>query len=368
MFGYDWYDFVVQLDADHRPNYNYLEQMLRPFICNEKIGYVAAPSICDRNINESWVVRARVDAEATLHGALQAGYNDGWAPMCIGSHYAVRTKALKEIGGLGPELAEDHSTTLFMNAKGWHGAFAFDAIAHGDGAISFYDAIVQEYQWARSLIHIFYEWTPKYLNDLSPKLQFQFLFSQLWYPIWSIAMFFSYLLPIFVIINNEPLVKVDYLDFLIYFSPTVIFCFLIIWWVQKRGWTRPANSQVINWQVILFQLVRWPWIMAGCVDATFAVLRGKRFTFKVTQKEGKEKRPLPLKILFPYFLIIFISIIASAFGYQEKNIIGYYYLLFVNCLIYFGVIISVIILHIKESRIRHKVSPVQIPHLFNEKV
>ena len=114
-YGYDNYDFVAQLDADHVPNKNYLTEILRPFN-DPAVGYVSAPSICDSNAAQSWSARARLYVEGALHGALQAGYNGDLAPLCIGSHYAVRTKALKEIGGLGPELAEDHSTTLMMNA------------------------------------------------------------------------------------------------------------------------------------------------------------------------------------------------------------------------------------------------------------
>nr|WP_254679753.1 glycosyltransferase [Celeribacter baekdonensis] len=59
----------------------------------------------------------------------QAGYTAVFTPMCIGSHYAVRTIALMEAGGLGPELAEDHSTTMLMAVAGWRGVHAMDAIA-----------------------------------------------------------------------------------------------------------------------------------------------------------------------------------------------------------------------------------------------
>ncbi len=84
----------------------------------------------------------------------------GWARTCIGSHYAVRTSALKQIGGLGPELAEDHSTTLLMNAGGWRGVHAVDAIAHGLGPETFADLAVQEFQWSRSLVTILLQYTP----------------------------------------------------------------------------------------------------------------------------------------------------------------------------------------------------------------
>ena len=56
-YGYERYDYVVQMDADHYPEPGYLENMLRPFN-DPTIGYVAAPSICDRN-TRSWVAIAR---------------------------------------------------------------------------------------------------------------------------------------------------------------------------------------------------------------------------------------------------------------------------------------------------------------------
>ena len=118
-YGYDKYDVVVQMDADHVPEPGYLEEMIKPF-SDPEVGYVSAPSICDANADESFWARGRLYLESFLHGALQAGF---YAPLCIGSHYAVRTKALKEIGGLGPELAEDHSTSLIFNSNGWRGVF-----------------------------------------------------------------------------------------------------------------------------------------------------------------------------------------------------------------------------------------------------
>src|SRR5262245_37844252 len=144
-YGYAGYDVVAQLDADHVPEPGYLTEVVRPF-ADPAVGYVAAPSICDANARASWAARARLHAEAGIHGALQAGYAGGWAPVCIGSHYAVRTRALQEVGGLGPELAEDHSTTLLLNAGGWRGAFALDALAHGDGPGTLADFLTHEFQ------------------------------------------------------------------------------------------------------------------------------------------------------------------------------------------------------------------------------
>ena len=98
-YGYGAYDFVAQLDADHAPEPGYLEAVLVPFR-DPRVGYVSAPSICDANADTSWAARGRLYSESSMHGALQAGYTNGFAPLCIGSHYAVRTAALNEIGGL----------------------------------------------------------------------------------------------------------------------------------------------------------------------------------------------------------------------------------------------------------------------------
>ena len=217
-YGYENYDIVSQLDADHVLSDTYLEEVLKPF-CDPSVGYVSAPSICDKNAAQSWSTRSRLYAEGTLHGALQAGYNAGWAPLCIGSHYAVRTAALKEIGGLGPELAEDHSTTLMMNAHGWRGVHAIDAIANGHGPQTFSDLATQEFQWSRSLVMILVQYSPVYLPMLPRRLKLQFLFSQLWYPLFSLFMAMMYGMPIVALIFDVNFVSVTYPEFFVHFAP-----------------------------------------------------------------------------------------------------------------------------------------------------
>ncbi len=244
-YGYDNYDFVAQLDADHVPEAGYLVAILRPFL-NDRVGYVAAPSICDANADRSWVVNARLFAEATMHGSLQAGYSNGWAPLCIGSHYAVRTQAVKDIGGLGPELAEDHTTTLMMNSFGWRGMFALDAEAHGDGPTSFADFLVQEFQWSRSLVVVLLSITPRYIGTLPPHLKFQFLFSQFWYPIFALTMLAGALMPSIALILDRPWMSVDYLEFLGRSSILTMTCIFPVMLVKQAKALRPHNAKILS--------------------------------------------------------------------------------------------------------------------------
>src|SRR5215472_5772771 len=300
--GYENYDIVVQLDSDHVPDAGYLEEMLRPF-ADPRVGYVSAPSICDSNADESWSARGRLNLEAALHGALQTGYNGGLAPLCIGSHYAVRTRALNEIGGLGPELAEDHSTTLIMNAHGWRGVHALEALAHGEGPYSFHDLVVQEFQWSRSLITILLRYTPAYLGRLPMSLKAQFLFSQLWYPLFSLAMLATVGMPIIALLTRSAWVNIVYVEFLIRMTLVSGSIVLVMHWVRKKGWCRPTAAKVVSWEGIVFLFARWPWAFFGVLAAVADWLMGRESGFRVTPKGRNATSPLPMIVILPYVVI-----------------------------------------------------------------
>ncbi len=206
-WGYRDYDVVAQLDADHVPTPGYLREMVRPF-GDPTVGYVAAPSVCDKNATECWAARGRLYWEAPLHGAQQAGYSGKYAPVCIGSHYAVRTAALEEVGGLGPELAEDFSTSLMLASHGWRGVFAIDAMAHGDGPSTFADCIVQEYQWSRSLTNILLQVSKRYWGGLGVREKVKLGYNQIWYPLWAFYMLMALVFPVAAILTDTPWVGV----------------------------------------------------------------------------------------------------------------------------------------------------------------
>ena len=312
---------MVQLDADHAPASNYLEEMLRPF-ADPAVGYVSAPSICDANAGDSWTARARLNAEGSLHGALQAGYSAGWAPLCIGSHYAVRTAALREIGGLGPELAEDHSTTLLMNAQGWRGVHAFEATAHGDGPVSFTDCMTQEYQWARSLATILLTLTPRHWMRLPARLKLQFVFSQLWYPLFGLVMLTGHLMPIVALSTRHPWASVDYVAFECFTALVTITTLAIVFWLKRQGWFRPRDSSPLCWEAVLFQYARWPWVLLGSLTAVLDVVRHTTTEFRVTPKGRELAQALPVRVLVPYALLGVIPSAAALLTPDAGNAAG----------------------------------------------
>lgn len=350
-FGYDRYDFVVQLDADHVPEPGYLVEMLRPF-ADPEVGYVSAPSICDKNASESWSARGRLYAEASMHGSLQAGYNHGLAPLCIGSHYAIRTVALRQIGGLGPELAEDHSTTLIMNAHGWRGVHALAAIAHGDGPRTFADLITQEFQWSRSLVMLMLQYSPVYVSRLPCKLKLQFLFSQLWYPLFALFMALMFLMPIVALARGKNFVAVSYPDFLAHFAPLSIALLLLAWRWRASGTFRPFDAKIFSWEMMFFLFARWPWALAGCVAAVRDFITGSHVDFRITPKGASDVDPLPLRILIAYGVLSVASVLPALLVDDAVETRGFYIFAIFNAVLYTLLLLTILVQHARENIVR----------------
>lgn len=350
-YGYDRYDVVSQLDADHVPTPGYLEQMLIPF-ADPDVGYVSAPSICDSNADESWSARGRLYWEGNVHGALQAGYTGIGGPLCIGSHYAVRTSALREIGGLGPELAEDHATTMMMCAHGWRGVHALDAIAHGEGPKTFADMITQEFQWARSVTAILLAYSPKYLGSMTPRLRTQFIFCQLWYLMSSLLMTAGVLLPIIAVSMQVNLANVTFPDFVVHALPLSLVLMANAFHWRSHGTFRPIDVKLLAWETMAYQFVRWPWTLLGCIAAVHEHVTRKFVDFRVTPKGMTEVAPLPFRVLAPYALISLASALPAILVPDADVASGFYIFTLLNALIYGGLLVLIVYRHRVENQVR----------------
>lgn len=355
-YGYGHYDFVVQMDADHVPADNYLREMLKPFV-DTKVGYVSAPSICDKNAPQSWSARGRLNLEGTLHGLLQAGYNAGWAPLCIGSHYAVRTVALEEIGGLGPELAEDHSTSLMMNANGWRGVHAFNAIANGDGPRTFADLVTQEFQWSRSLVLILLRYSLIYVPRLPFRLKFQFLFSQFWYLLFGLLMAIMFLMPIVALITRENFVGVTFPAFFLHSFPMTLILILMAYSWKASGWCRPLGAKILSWEGTFFLFARWPWALAGSAAALRDWATGSFVDFRITPKGSDLAGPLPFRVVAPYGVLAIASALPVILMEDVNTAPGFYIYAIVNSAIYAVLLIVIVFRHAVENKLPWRTLP-----------
>lgn len=347
-FGYESYDIVAQLDADHVPQEGYLCEMLRPF-ADPKVGYVSAPSICSANADQSWAARSRLDTEAAFHGALQCGYTSLFTSLCIGSHYAVRTKALRAVGGLGPELAEDHSTSMLMAAGGWRGVHAIDAIAYGDGPANVADLATQEFQWARSLLMLLLAHTPRYLSALPARLKFLFILGQSWYAFFSFFMCFLYFSPIWALSFDSRYADVTYPAFISHLLPTTLVLFWFATAIRRDGLFRPYDGRIFGISKMLFIFLQWPWVLWGCLMALRDRFTGKFVDFRVTPKGEAAAKRLPSKVVAVYAALA-LGALAPVLMLEDVNEArGFHILSGINALIYAGIVMSIVVRHLRDN-------------------
>jgi cellulose synthase (UDP-forming) len=346
--GYRDYDVVAQLDCDHVPARHYLAEVVRPF-SDPAIGYVAAPSVCDTNTAGSWSARGRLHKEASFHGPFQMGHNDGLAPVAIGSHYAVRTQALHTIGGLGPELAEDFSTTFLLNSAGWNGAFAENAEAHGDGPLTFTATVTQEFQWSRSLMVILMRTAPQHLRRLPWRLRFRFLIALCSYPLLALTTTVGLSLPVIAAITGNPWVSVPYIEFLLRWFVVSLWLVLLIAVIKRWGLLRPRSAPVLSWENWLYTVARWPFIVHGVGAAVVQQFRREALTFRVTPKVRDGMEPLPSRLMLPFVGISVVLSVAALVGESVARPNGYVLLCLLGSLVYATVALAVPLLHAREA-------------------
>src|SRR5438552_1389180 len=83
-------------------------------------------------------------------------------------------------------------------------------IAIGDGAASFAEAMVQEYQWARALTQVLLKFFPRDGLTLPPHLWLQFLFADTWYPLFALSQAIGWSVPVVALLTDQPWVRASY--------------------------------------------------------------------------------------------------------------------------------------------------------------
>jgi beta-mannanase len=122
----------------------------------------------------------------------------------------------------------------------------------------------------------------------------------------------------------------------------------VVLWLRSLRWLRPHNAKAVSWELALFQLVRWPWVLIGCLHAIAGRLAGREFQFKVTPKGGSGARPLPLKVVVPYLVIGAVCAAPALLRLDAGAAHGYYTLALINVALYLTAAVAIIVLHVLD--------------------
>jgi hypothetical protein len=192
------------------------------------------------------------------------------------------------------------------------------------------------------------QYTPAYLPCLPLRLKAQFLFCQLWYPLFGLFMLLMFLLPLIALGLDRNMVGVTYPEFIIRFAtPSIVLIALAAWW-RKNGLLRPYDAKVFSWEGMLFLYARWPWALWGVCAAVADTIRGTPVSFKVTPKGGARSL-LPPGVIMPYVALTAASAVPVMLFDSVLVARGFLLFALANALIYTLVLAVILIQDSREN-------------------
>ena len=213
---------------------------------------------------------------------------------------------------------------------------------------TFADLVTQEFQWSRSLVTILLQYSPAYLRRLSPLLKFQFLFSQLWYPLSALVTAVMFALPIVALFGDINYVNVAYPIFLAHVAPISLIWIVIPWRLRAAGVNRPQDGKIVAWEMLLFILARWPWFFAGSLAGLRDWATASFVDFRVTPKGRSAASPVPMRVLAPYAVISAGSALSALAIGGVTQARGYYMFATCNALLYAVLTLAIVAAHSRE--------------------
>lgn len=295
------YSHFVQLDIDHVPEPEYLNQVLGYFI-DPKVKWVQAPSVYGNF--ESWSARGSSEQELVLQGPLQMGYfGYSRTPFIIGSHCTYDTAAIVGIGGFQPTRAEDHLDTVCLAAEGHEGVFVPDVIAVGDGPENFETYLAQQFAWSYSMMEVLFFHTWRLLPHYRKRQVAQFLFAQTWYSLWSLSMLTLFTVPLLSLAFDAPLAHVGYFTFLAHSLPVGVVGTVI--WIWTRRWMVPVGLR-LSWRGVALHVARWVFVVSALVQVLFRVKK----SYMITRKgvDVAAAHGFPMRLVAPYAALVLLPL------------------------------------------------------------
>jgi cellulose synthase/poly-beta-1,6-N-acetylglucosamine synthase-like glycosyltransferase len=197
------YDILAGVDTDQVPEPNYLERLLGYF-WDDNVAYVVGPQVYGNYTQGLGGLVARwAESQASFfQSTVQRAGNYSESAMFVGTNYAVRMKALQQIGGFQPCITEDMATGLVLHAhknpetgKQWKSVYTPDVLALGEGPSFWGPYFTQQWRWAAGTFDTWYKVVWRVFYKLPAKTRMHYFLMLTFYPMsaltWLLAVISS---------------------------------------------------------------------------------------------------------------------------------------------------------------------------------
>ncbi len=332
-------EYLAVLDADQRPEPNFLKEAISIMESNPKLAYVQLPQEY-ANTEASRIALGAYAVQSVFFEYICEGKSAGNAIFSCGTNVVYRTSALRECGGFDEtSVTEDLATSFSIQRNSWASRYYNHKLVKGEAPSTLEAYFSQQSRWTIGTINHLKKVVLALFTrpgELGARQWWEYIISGTWFLVgWAYVIYFISPI-IFVLLGIRPLIM-DLYNYLAALSPFIAFnTLLFISTVKWRGY--PPKYAALNIALIMLCFPTY-------ATSSLSALLGRKAPFKVTPKDGKKN--LPWRNLWPQLLFIGLLALTSCLGLIKLMITGrpefllnavlsMYFLLMLSTIFYFN--------------------------------
>lgn len=288
-------EFILQLDTDHVPLPNIVDQLLGYFD-DETVAFVQSPQdfyntdsfthVVNYNAKSLW------EENRIFYSLIQPG-KDYWnGSFFCGSCGMLRRSAIESVGGFSTQtIIEDMETSLMLHMHGWKSHYHQEALAFGLSPGSASAFHVQRLRWAQGSMQILRKMNPLFAPGLTTAQRFTYMTANL-YPFDGWQKLIFYLSPVIFLFTGLVPVRAE---------TEVLMAFLTVYLIVSIGsfeLTARGTGYIFiaeRYNVAKF----WTYIVS-----TLTLFTTKKLKFNVTPKGLTD---VPMSTYAPHLVLVVLS-------------------------------------------------------------
>lgn len=298
--------YLAIFDADQKPVYNFLREVIPLLEEDEKLALVQTPQFY-ANTEYSPVARGASYQQAVFYEYTCEGKSTSNAMFCCGTNVVLRTQALRSIGGFDEtSVTEDFATGLRLHIKGWKSLYYNKVFVYGLGPETLAGYFTQQMRWATGTIGVFRRVVLAFFRNhraLRLGQWWEYFLSGSYYFIGWVNLIFMLCPVAYILFGIRPLIAEPLLYLAAFVPYFIVFLYLFYLSMGMRGY---RIRELFTGQSIGFTSF---WVL---ITSSVVAMLGKRRAFGVTPKGVKGR--LPIRYLTPQLAILALSLTAIAMG------------------------------------------------------
>ncbi|HEX8182686.1 MAG TPA: glycosyltransferase family 2 protein [Candidatus Saccharimonadales bacterium] len=286
------YDILAGVDTDQVPEQNYLERLLGYFR-DRDVAYAVGPQVYGNySAGLKGLVARWAESQASFfQSTIQRAGNDSQSAMFVGTNYAVRMTALRQINGFQPCITEDMATGLAIHTtrnpqtgNRWKSVYTPDVLARGEGPDFWGPYFTQQWRWAAGTFDTWKRTVWRVFFKLSPKAMLHYFLILTYYPLTALTWLLASISSIIYLTTGSTAILAPWSEFLSLYAMTLVMQLSLYFWNRQNNVSpheAPGSYGVAGMAISSLTAPIY-------LSALIGIIIGKKSNFVVTTKGGSD--------------------------------------------------------------------------------